>query len=70
MQDQQTNIPVKARQWQTFNNSNQKTQQGPDQCILIRFVFCLTSGFWGHGLDKDNEDLRNFLGIKYTKVHQ
>ncbi|XP_062849375.1 serine (or cysteine) peptidase inhibitor, clade H, member 2 [Trichomycterus rosablanca] len=25
-------------------------------------------GFWNHDFDKDNEDLRNFLGTKYTKV--
>ncbi|KAB5579212.1 hypothetical protein PHYPO_G00192500 [Pangasianodon hypophthalmus] len=45
--------------------------EGPDakEGALILASALHFKGFWDHGFDKENEDLRSFLGTKYTKVY-
>ncbi|GAA6106696.1 serine (or cysteine) peptidase inhibitor, clade H, member 2 isoform X1 [Tachysurus ichikawai] len=45
--------------------------EGPDakEGALILASALHFKGFWDHGFDKENKDLRSFLGTKYTKVY-
>ncbi|XP_060780806.1 serine (or cysteine) peptidase inhibitor, clade H, member 2 [Neoarius graeffei] len=45
--------------------------EGPDakEGALILASALHFKGLWDRGFDKENEDLRNFLGTKYTKVY-
>ncbi|XP_027020734.2 serine (or cysteine) peptidase inhibitor, clade H, member 2 isoform X2 [Tachysurus fulvidraco] len=45
--------------------------EGPDakEGALILASALHFKGFWDHGFDKENKDLRRFLGTEYTKVY-
>ena len=38
------------------------------ECHVSCFLLCLCGGLWDQGFGEPSDDLRNFLGVKYTKV--